>query len=1009
MKNLLVLTSLPWLWMMATSMPAQTAPSLTLPCGPEAAGGFVVQERGPDQRRWVQALREPTPFGRTVERRRQFVEVASGLHYWQEGQWRESEEVLEGVPGGALARRGPHRVFFANNLASAGAVALDTPDGRRLVSQPLCLGYYDRATGQQVMLGEVKDCQGVVQANQVLYADAFTGVRADVRYTYTRGGLEQDVILREQLPAPESFGLASASTRLQVYTEFVQAPAPQVRIQPVARADGTVAPDEELDFGVTRLVRGRAFGLGEQGRGSGVPVDKQWRTLEGRQFLIEQVPVPQVRRELEALPAPHGAGLGGSRAVERLAGALPPRRKPAAAGARPMQLARGPLPARGLVLDWQALNGTTGDFTFQGDTTYLVSGPFTVNGTLTIEGGAVIKFTNCPGVYGSAYVLANGPVDCRTRPYWPAVFTSQDDNSVGATLPGSTGNPDVGTYLGLATRNAPRTLSGLRFLHAWVAVQSGAGVTVADSQLVNCWTGLDLYGSSLTLRNVLFRDIHSVVLFDNCWGLTVTGEHVTADRFGTWLYVPASLSRLSLTNSLLTQGTNWVVNPNNGLIETNAVVWLADDAGVYQSVGGGRCYLAADSPYRGAGTTNLSAAMRERLRAGTTWPPVVYSNATLTSALTLAPQAPRDTGTPDLGYHYDPLDYAFGGVTSQAGLSVAAGTVAGWFRTSAGWQQAGHGIHLADGQRAEFAGTASAPAGWVRCDTVQEGATGAWAGGYGPGGITGWAVPYATNVPVVCARFTRASMLADDGVAANHFRDDWGRLVVQARDCEFRGGGLGGYVSTRALTNCLLERVSCWLEGGWDDLSLSLRNCTLRGGGLSINRWNPCGTPVSVRDCALDGAAVFSTDAYANNPALSDYDDNAFLAGAPRLAPAGSNDVVVTNYVWQSGGLGDAYQGLTNLINRGSQSADRAGLYHYTTQTNQVKETNSVVDIGFHYVALDADGNPVDTDGDGMPDYLEDTNGNGAVDSGETDWQNAADLGLKVRITVPRTGGGPLP
>jgi hypothetical protein len=74
-----------------------------------------------------------------------------------------------------------------------------------------------------------------------------------------------------------------------------------------------------------------------------------------------------------------------------------------------------------------------------------------------------------------------------------------------------------------------------------------------------------------------------------------------------------------------------------------------------------------------------------------------------------------------------------------------------------------------------------------------------------------------------------------------------------------------------------------------------------------------------------------------------------------------------------------------------------------------VKEASSMVDIGFHYVAVDpSTGLPYDTDGDGVPDYLEDRNGNGTVDSGETDWQNANDWGLKVIITRPR-GGALLP
>jgi hypothetical protein len=59
------------------------------------------------------------------------------------------------------------------------------------------------------------------------------------------------------------------------------------------------------------------------------------------------------------------------------------------------------------------------------------------------------------------------------------------------------------------------------------------------------------------------------------------------------------------------------------------------------------------------------------------------------------------------------------------------------------------------------------------------------------------------------------------------------------------------------------------------------------------------------------------------------------------------------------------------------------------------------VEIGFHYVAVNASsGQPVDTDGDGIPDYAEDRNGNGTADAGERNW-NASETvptppGLKV-------------
>src|SRR5439155_543308 len=99
--------------------------------------------------------------------------------------------------------------------------------------------------------------------------------------------------------------------------------------------------------------------------------------------------------------------------------------------------------------------------------------------------------------------------------------------------------------------------------------------------------------------------------------------------------------------------------------------------------------------------------------------------------------------------------------------------------------------------------------------------------------------------------------------------------------------------------------------------------------------------------------------------------------------------VVLTNFTYAVGPLGSYYQLSTNLLNKGSRNATNAGLYHFTCSTNQVKETNSTVDIGFHDVALNTNNLPVDTDGEGLPDYFEDKNGNGFKDTGETDWLNA--------------------
>ena len=56
----------------------------------------------------------------------------------------------------------------------------------------------------------------MVAGNQVIYENALTDFRVTVRYTYTRGGLEQDLLLLERPPLPERFGLSSGVTTLLV-------------------------------------------------------------------------------------------------------------------------------------------------------------------------------------------------------------------------------------------------------------------------------------------------------------------------------------------------------------------------------------------------------------------------------------------------------------------------------------------------------------------------------------------------------------------------------------------------------------------------------------------------------------------------------------------------------------------------------------------------------------------------------------------------------------------------
>jgi hypothetical protein len=90
---------------------------------------------------------------------------------------------------------------------------------------------------------------------------------------------------------------------------------------------------------------------------------------------------------------------------------------------------------------------------------------------------------------------------------------------------------------------------------------------------------------------------------------------------------------------------------------------------------------------------------------------------------------------------------------------------------------------------------------------------------------------------------------------------------------------------------------------------------------------------------------------------------------------------------FQSGADGNYYLAPDSPhIDAGNTTADKLGLYYFTTQTNQTVEGISTVDLGYHYPAVDTNGNPVSTLVTGVPDYLADANGNGLPDAWEMNY-----------------------
>src|SRR5204862_3454002 len=114
---------------------AQPAPSAKPRSG---SAQLIDGKRTGDWREWLKVETISDESGRPVTRTsRAFVELATGMSYWDGQQWMESESTFDTTSDGFAATRMQHKVRLGGNIKQLGAVTLTTPDGNTLRSTPM--------------------------------------------------------------------------------------------------------------------------------------------------------------------------------------------------------------------------------------------------------------------------------------------------------------------------------------------------------------------------------------------------------------------------------------------------------------------------------------------------------------------------------------------------------------------------------------------------------------------------------------------------------------------------------------------------------------------------------------------------------------------------------------------------------------------------------------------------------------------------------------------------------
>ena len=974
-----------------TSPPASSSPTSDQ-TGVPAPTPYQVVNRGASFNVWQRTEYGKAPSGAIVPHVHSYTELASGLNYRQKNQWTPASDEIDIQPDGtAAAIQGQHQAYFPADIYE-GTIRNITPDGLQLQSQPAALAYDDGHN--TVIIAVLTNSIGeLASTNKAIYKNAFSGIKADILYNYKKGGFEQDIILHQQPPSPASLGLDLATTRLQVLTEFFNPPTPAMQDSAV----GSDLADTTLKFGSTTIGRGRAFlmdGEAEENHlkpSAHVPVFKTWLHLQDRTFLVESVPLPRLKAQLQSLPSTANSTTRDKSALYALRGTsrhyqLPGTHILAANPGKAHFAKADTFDKSGLVLDYITINSAETNFTFEGDYTYYINGEYDLKGITTFEGGAVIKM----GPSGQIDIDADGSVDCETGPYRPLICTSPKDSSIGeAVQSGTPSFGDYGVFLFIYATNA--TLHDLRVNYGLDPISQNWGFTPASMEIWDCqFLNVDapIWGYNLKLHNLLISRSTNFDAAIICYGPNLIAENVTADG-GAGFIEPDGNPTIALTNCLITSQP-MLYPVESATLVTNCTVYIpSSTVPVYQTVGAASYYLTNGSPARNAGTTNINPVLLAELQQKTTYPPLCFADGTVFSTnLTLSPCAQRDTNAaPDAGYHYDPIDYVVADATldDDTTVNLTSGTVLGWYFGTSG----NSGLMLSDGANFNSVGTVTSPCWFTHISLVQEG-NGNWAA---PGTPSGLEVngDDPDNQPEVDASFTKWSGL---NFTANIFQDNWAYGIARFSDCEFYDSAIASLQSWQFYTNCCFYRMvsTMW---SWDDAAtFTYQNCTFYNGAFLAERYPGQSPSVwTVQNCAYDGTALWyddetlaSTNAFFNNNAYNTnnlswqtYQYYSGMVGTNEIV--GPRDLFTGNFNWQASWFGSFYLPPDSpLIDAGNPGADRIGFYDFTTQTNQAEEQTSPIDIGYHYVATDQYGIPLETLTNNAPDYLVDANGDGLPD-----------------------------
>jgi hypothetical protein len=167
---------------------------------------YSIAERGQDFVVFRRRSVAQDANGALITHTNQFTLLENGISFFENGEWKESEDLISVDAEGASALRGPNKAHFSGDLNRENVFDITSEDGRRLRGGIRGIQATDLQSGNSVLIAIVRNSVPgiVVGKNRILYKDAFEGaVSADVVLVWKHNAFCQDVVLTSKPVLPE--------------------------------------------------------------------------------------------------------------------------------------------------------------------------------------------------------------------------------------------------------------------------------------------------------------------------------------------------------------------------------------------------------------------------------------------------------------------------------------------------------------------------------------------------------------------------------------------------------------------------------------------------------------------------------------------------------------------------------------------------------------------------------------------------------------------------------------